>query len=581
MAMTLPLSPASDAPQPASPSTTTPTGNAAGPANSSGAAPSNTNDTNSNNSNNNNNNASEGSSGASGSAATGGAAGVKRKTSRRANTAERRATHNAVERQRRETLNGRFLDLAQLLPNLSQIRRPSKSSIVNSSIAHIHASRRHRVLAQTQLRALKNEADALRREVNEWRDRAGIPRIEEPVRGEAFSMVLSGELELVSVIGEEEDGEDGVGADEDGFGATGQFMDGVDDNDMMPMSAGGYPPQQHMPHPHHVAMHPQMQHHMQQQHHAQQMYGAHHGHPGHHMEDLDDPRIAAMMMKNGAPGGQNPFAHNLPPQYHQQQQRADYFGGYRQGNGAGFGPHPSQGPYNSQGQVHGQHHLFTPPATAHGLPPAMNRPSTSSAHSTGSHTGSPSPVADGMSPNLSLNTSSLNGPANGSVHGSPVSTSSMDNGLAVPPNTAVSPIGLSGAAAFEGRGSVSPSQTQVKPIPGQGPGRGRSGSVLSVGSGPGSPAYELAHGYDVGMSVPRRMEGGGGYMMNGMGMGGMNGMSAMNGGMHPGYGGHGGHHGGMQHGMGGGNTMSGMGANMMGVGVGGGNNGNAMMMMMM
>ena len=34
---------------------------------------------------------------------------IKRKQSRRANTAERRATHNAVERQRRETLNGRFL----------------------------------------------------------------------------------------------------------------------------------------------------------------------------------------------------------------------------------------------------------------------------------------------------------------------------------------------------------------------------------------------------------------------------------------------------------------------------------------
>lgn len=33
----------------------------------------------------------------------------KRKPSRRANTAERRATHNAVERQRRETLNSRFL----------------------------------------------------------------------------------------------------------------------------------------------------------------------------------------------------------------------------------------------------------------------------------------------------------------------------------------------------------------------------------------------------------------------------------------------------------------------------------------
>jgi hypothetical protein len=39
------------------------------------------------------------------------AGGAKRpsKTTRRINTAERRATHNAVERQRRENLNGRFL----------------------------------------------------------------------------------------------------------------------------------------------------------------------------------------------------------------------------------------------------------------------------------------------------------------------------------------------------------------------------------------------------------------------------------------------------------------------------------------
>ncbi|KAF8886872.1 hypothetical protein CPB84DRAFT_1535273 [Gymnopilus junonius] len=220
MAMTLPLSPASDAPQPASPTTTANSGgsgNNNNNNNASSAASSNSNNntnSSSNNSNNNNaNNTSEGSSNAnaaaatSGSAASGAAAasggGVKRKPSRRANTAERRATHNAVERQRRETLNGRFLDLASLLPNLSQIRRPSKSSIVNSSIAHIHASRRHRILASTQLRALKNEADALRREINEWRDRAGIPRIEEPVRGEAFSMVLSGELELVGIVGEE------------------------------------------------------------------------------------------------------------------------------------------------------------------------------------------------------------------------------------------------------------------------------------------------------------------------------------------------------------------------------------------
>ncbi|KAF8065395.1 hypothetical protein FPV67DRAFT_1654091 [Lyophyllum atratum] len=133
---------------------------------------------------------------------------VKRKPSRRANTAERRATHNAVERQRRETLNGRFLDLAALLPNLSQIRRPSKSSIVNSSIAHIHASRRHRMLASRELRLLKLEADALRRELNEWRERAGIQRIEEPVRGEGFGMVIGGELEVIVGVAGAEEGED-------------------------------------------------------------------------------------------------------------------------------------------------------------------------------------------------------------------------------------------------------------------------------------------------------------------------------------------------------------------------------------
>lgn len=162
----------------------------------------------------------------------------KRKPSRRANTAERRATHNAVERARRETLNGRFLvcrqlyrhgscltplqDLAALLPNLSQIRRPSKSSIVNSSIAHIHASRRHRLLAARELRMVKLECDALRRELNEWRDRSGLPRVEEPVRGEGFQMILSGEVEILSIGPiEEEDGDeygnDGYGDDD--FGA--------------------------------------------------------------------------------------------------------------------------------------------------------------------------------------------------------------------------------------------------------------------------------------------------------------------------------------------------------------------------
>ena len=72
-------------------------------------------------------------------------------------------------------------------------------------------------MASRELRLLKLEADALRRELNEWRDRANLPRVEEPVRSEAFSMVLSGEVEILTSIpgmDEEEEGE-GLGDNED------------------------------------------------------------------------------------------------------------------------------------------------------------------------------------------------------------------------------------------------------------------------------------------------------------------------------------------------------------------------------
>ncbi|CAE6527513.1 unnamed protein product [Rhizoctonia solani] len=134
------------------------------------------------------------------SAASTGAGAVRRKPSRRANTAERRATHNAVERARRETLNSRFLDLAALLPNLVSVRRPSKSAIVNSSIALIHTQRRARATAGRELRNLKAEADSLRRQLNEWRERACLPSIEEPMRNPEF-------LALIAL--EEEDAEEG------------------------------------------------------------------------------------------------------------------------------------------------------------------------------------------------------------------------------------------------------------------------------------------------------------------------------------------------------------------------------------
>ncbi|KAJ7040888.1 hypothetical protein C8F04DRAFT_183978 [Mycena alexandri] len=138
----------------------------------------------------------------------------KRRPPRRANTAERRATHNAVERMRRETLNGRFLTLASLLPPLAALRRPSKSAIVGSSIATVHASRRHRVLAAQTLRAISREAENLRREVNEWRARARVPQLEAPKRSEGHAAVLRAEVEDFDLTLEEgfeleEEGDEG------------------------------------------------------------------------------------------------------------------------------------------------------------------------------------------------------------------------------------------------------------------------------------------------------------------------------------------------------------------------------------
>jgi hypothetical protein len=99
---------------------------------------------------------------------------TKTKPRKRVNTAEKRHQHNAIERQRRETLNGKFLSLARLLPSLAAHRRPSKSAIVNGSIAHLTHQRDQRLLAAKLLRKLCAEHDDLLNEVNEWRKANGF-----------------------------------------------------------------------------------------------------------------------------------------------------------------------------------------------------------------------------------------------------------------------------------------------------------------------------------------------------------------------------------------------------------------------
>lgn len=93
---------------------------------------------------------------------------TKKRGRRPPSTAERRASHNAVERARRESLNVRFIELANALPSMASVKRPSKSMIVNKSLEFIFG-------AEEREKALKDEAADLRREVDELRAQLGLP----------------------------------------------------------------------------------------------------------------------------------------------------------------------------------------------------------------------------------------------------------------------------------------------------------------------------------------------------------------------------------------------------------------------
>jgi hypothetical protein len=113
------------------------------------------------------------------------------KNIRRAITIERRATRTAIQRARRENLYSRFIRRAGRLPHLASMRRPSKSAIINLSIAIMLEARRTRLIAARELRLMIAESDALRRENNECRARAGLATVEEPVRSNEFSELIN------------------------------------------------------------------------------------------------------------------------------------------------------------------------------------------------------------------------------------------------------------------------------------------------------------------------------------------------------------------------------------------------------
>ncbi|KAJ3038232.1 hypothetical protein HDV00_000906 [Rhizophlyctis rosea] len=91
------------------------------------------------------------------------------------NTAEKRATHNAIERARRESLNIRFQELASALPSLANVRKPSKSVIVSKSIDYVYDTQRRLDVYERRTGRLKKREEDLVKEVNKLREMCGLP----------------------------------------------------------------------------------------------------------------------------------------------------------------------------------------------------------------------------------------------------------------------------------------------------------------------------------------------------------------------------------------------------------------------
>ncbi|KAI9505436.1 hypothetical protein BX070DRAFT_85554 [Coemansia spiralis] len=132
-------------------------------------------------------------------AATGGAVGAEHRRSPSStrsvssiDTAQRRATHNAIERARRESLNGQFQDLASAVPALIHVRRPSKATIVEKSLEYIHSFKEHLGNRDQIIKRMQMRNAALHSEVNRLRKQLGLePLAETPENAAAGSATIS------------------------------------------------------------------------------------------------------------------------------------------------------------------------------------------------------------------------------------------------------------------------------------------------------------------------------------------------------------------------------------------------------
>ncbi|ORX45693.1 hypothetical protein DM01DRAFT_1386495 [Hesseltinella vesiculosa] len=77
---------------------------------------------------------------------------------------DRRSAHNALERQRRETLNTKFQELAHALPALQTVRRPSKTLIVSKSLEYVTKTMHRENTYVSQIKELRKQNERLRKQ---------------------------------------------------------------------------------------------------------------------------------------------------------------------------------------------------------------------------------------------------------------------------------------------------------------------------------------------------------------------------------------------------------------------------------
>lgn len=117
-------------------------------------------------------------------------------------TAEKRASHNAIERARREVLNLKFTDLAQLLPTLANNKKPSKSAIITSSYDYILELRQRCEIRQRLTLQLLHQNAELKHQVQQLRNQLGLePQVFPEIHDEeaAFDISLRKQREYQSV----------------------------------------------------------------------------------------------------------------------------------------------------------------------------------------------------------------------------------------------------------------------------------------------------------------------------------------------------------------------------------------------